>query len=131
MNFTFGIQINIKVFYKLILSFWLWITRHAQSTQNKFAYLCSISRKAWALKLVFYLQINTNFFYKLIVSLWVCMAQARPKYPKQQICSLFGISQGKRKGWSWFFPADNCQTLLQSDTLIFVACEQTCPNYQK
>ena len=35
MNFTFGMQINIKVFLKLILSFWLCITRHAQSTQNK------------------------------------------------------------------------------------------------
>ena len=28
-------QINIEIFYKLILSFWACITRHAQSTQNK------------------------------------------------------------------------------------------------
>ena len=41
MNFIFSIQINIKVFYKLILPFWLCITWHAQSTQNKFVYLCS------------------------------------------------------------------------------------------
>ena len=59
----------------MILSFWLCISRHAQSTQNKFAYLCSISRKAWAMKLIFYLQINTKIFYKLIVSLWLCMAR--------------------------------------------------------
>ena len=39
MNFIFGIQINIKVFYNLILSFWLCIARHDQSTQNRFAYL--------------------------------------------------------------------------------------------
>ena len=59
----------------MILSFWLCITRHAQSTQNKFTYFCSISRKAWAMKLIFYLQINTNIFYKLIVSLWMCMTR--------------------------------------------------------
>ena len=44
-------------------------------SQTSYAYLCSISRKAWAMKLIFYLQINTNIFYKLIVLLWVCMAR--------------------------------------------------------
>ena len=38
MKFIFGRQKSIKVFYKLILSFWVCITRNAQSTQNsKFA----------------------------------------------------------------------------------------------
>ena len=59
----------------MILSFWLCITRHAQSTQNKFACLYSISRKAWVMKLIFYLQINTKIFYELIVSFWVCMTR--------------------------------------------------------
>ena len=46
MNFIFGMQIKINIFYKLILSFCVCATRHAQSTQNKtFAYLCSVSRK--------------------------------------------------------------------------------------
>ena len=36
--------------------------------------------------------------------------QACPKQPKQQLYNIFEISQGKCKGWSWFFPADNCQT---------------------
>ena len=46
MKCIFGMQVNIEVFYKLILSFWVRVTRHAQSTQNKkFAYLCIISRK--------------------------------------------------------------------------------------
>ena len=53
MNFIFEMQINIEVFYKLILSFWLCITRHAQITQKKLTYLCSISRKAWVMKLIF------------------------------------------------------------------------------
>ena len=70
MKFIFGMQIKIEVFYKLILSYWVCVTRHTQSTQNKkFAYLCNISRKAWGDKLIFCLQINTKVFYKLIVSL--------------------------------------------------------------
>ena len=37
-------QINIEVFYKLILSFWVCVARHAQGTQNKkFAYIFAIS----------------------------------------------------------------------------------------
>ena len=39
MNFIFGMQINIEVFYKLMLSFWVCVTRHPESTQNKFVYL--------------------------------------------------------------------------------------------
>ena len=35
----FGMQINIEVFYKLILSFCVVATRHAQSVQNNVAYL--------------------------------------------------------------------------------------------
>ena len=38
MKFIFGIHINMEVFYKLILSIWVCVTKHAQSTQNnKFA----------------------------------------------------------------------------------------------
>ena len=82
MKFIFGIHINIDVFYKFILSFWMYIVSHAQSTKNKtFAYLCNISRKTWGMKLIFWrwffliLQIDTKFFRKLIISLWVCIAR--------------------------------------------------------
>ena len=34
MKFIFGMQINIEVFYKLILSIWVCVTRHVQSTQK-------------------------------------------------------------------------------------------------
>ena len=38
MKFIFGIQINMEVFHELILSFWVRVTKHSQSTQsNKFA----------------------------------------------------------------------------------------------
>ena len=39
LKFFFGMQINIEVFCKLIISFWVCATRHDQSTQHKFAYL--------------------------------------------------------------------------------------------
>ena len=35
MKFIFGIQINIKVFYKLILSFWVCLGKHAKFIGNK------------------------------------------------------------------------------------------------
>ena len=75
MNCVFCMHINIKVLYKLILSFWVCGTRHSQSIQTKFAYLCNIFSKAWKMKLIFCLQINRKVFYKLIVSLWACLAR--------------------------------------------------------
>ena len=46
MMFIYGIQINVEVFYKFIISFCFCVARHAQRTQNKnFAYLCNISKK--------------------------------------------------------------------------------------
>ena len=68
MKFIFCMQINIEVFYKLIISFWVSVTRHAQSTQNKFAYFFNISIKAWGMNSIFCLQINI-----MIVSLCVCI----------------------------------------------------------
>ena len=66
---------NIEVFRKMILSFWVSGNRHAQSTQNKFAYLCNIYIKAWWMKLIFCLHINTKVSYKTIVSLWMCVTR--------------------------------------------------------
>ena len=103
INFIFGMQMNIEVFYNLILKFWLIIIRYAQSTQNKFAYLCSISRKAWVKKLIFFfffcLQINTKNFYRLIVSLQVCKFTISLQYLKEKIndevdCCLLMIVEG-------------------------------------
>ena len=68
LKFIFGIQINIEVFYKLILPFLLCIAKHAQSTKNKFAYLYNVSRKTLGMKLIFCLHINLKGFFKLIVS---------------------------------------------------------------
>ena len=75
-KFIFGMQVNVKVFCKLILSLWMCVTSHAQSTQNKkFIYLCNISRKLWEMKLIFCLQMNINVFCKLLISLWMCVVR--------------------------------------------------------
>ena len=81
MKCIFGMQRNFKIFYKLILPFWVCVSRHSQSTQNKkFAYLYNISRKTcgWsgssaADKYERFLQVNRI--------LDLCN-QDCPKYPK-------------------------------------------------
>ena len=100
MKSIFGLQINIDVFYKLMLSFWVCATRHAQSTQNnKFVYLCNIPRKAWGrggVKWIFCLQINTKVFFKLTVLLWVSVsrhAQSTQTISLQYLCNI------SRKTW--------------------------------
>ena len=63
MKFVFGMLINIEVFYKLVLSFWVCIAKHAQSTENKkFAYFSNIFREMWGMKLIVCLQINCESF---------------------------------------------------------------------
>ena len=51
---------------------------------------------------------------------------------KQSIYDIFAISQGKYKGWSWFFlAADKCWRFFQIDTIVLGLCDQACPNYLK
>ena len=57
--------------------------------------------------------------------------QPCPKHPKRQLHNIFVISQGKRKKWCWFFPADNCQTFFQSDTVIFLCVWSDMPKLPK
>ena len=88
MNFIFGIQINIEVFYKLILSFWVLLARHAQRLQNKFAYICNISRNTWRIKLIF-LPVDKHKRLTHVDSIALRVrSQACPKYPKEQVCNV-------------------------------------------
>ena len=82
MKSIFGMQRNSKIFYKLILSFWVCTARHAESTQNrKFAYPCNIYRKTWGIKLLFCLQINTKVLQGAGIILGV-RKQVCAKYPE-------------------------------------------------
>ena len=71
MKSIFCLQINIKGFLKLILSFYVCVARHAQITQNnKFAIFLQYGKKELVMKLIFlhadkhetFLQIDTKIF---------------------------------------------------------------------
>ena len=79
MKFIFSTQINIKVFYKLILSF-LSVHSQAFSKIPKIASLqCpyNISKKKLKMKLIFCTQINIKVLRKLISTLWASKFSAR------------------------------------------------------
>ena len=128
MKFVFGMQINIEVFYKFILSFWVFLAKHAQSTQNKkCACLYSISRKTWGMKLIFCRQINTNVFYKLIVSLWVCVARHAQNGQKNKFVISLQYLEENVKDEVVFLPAEQRQRLCLIDIIILGVCGQACP----
>ena len=75
-------QMNAKVFYKLIVSLWVYVARLAQSTQTvSLQYLCNISRKMWRRNLISCLQIkvkvSSNCYYH-----FRCVWTGMPKLPK-------------------------------------------------
>ena len=116
-------QVKIKVFYKLILSFWLCVVSDAQSTQNKkFAYLCNISRKIWEMKLIFCLQINMKIFYKLIVSLWVCVAARQAQITQNdKFVVSFQCLKKKVSDKVDFLHADKHEIFLQVDSALWAS----------
>ena len=132
MKFIFGMQINMKVFYKLILSFCVCVMRHVQSTKNKkFACLCSISTEAWGMSLIFCLQINAKIFSKLIVLLWVYVAQHAESTENNMFTISLQYLKDNVKDEVDFLPADKRQRFLQIDTITLGVCGQACLNYPK
>ena len=70
----FCMKINIKVFYKLVVSFLLVIARHAQGAQNsRFVILLQYLKKEGRNEGDFYMQINFKLSYKLIPLILVSM----------------------------------------------------------
>ena len=60
-RYEFLHEINIKVFYKLIPSFFVTIARHAQSTQNnKFTISLQYLKEEGRVEVDFCMQINKN-----------------------------------------------------------------------
>ena len=113
MNCIFGKHIDIEIFYKLILSFYVCVIRHARSAQNKFTYFSNISRKAWEINLIFCLQINISFLQLDSITLGV-LSQVCSKYSKQQVYTIFAISQGNVNYEVDFLPANKRQRFLQN-----------------
>ena len=86
MKSIFGMQININVFYKLIVSFWICVARHAQITQNKKLASLQYLQKNVGDEVIFCQQTDTNVLYKLVVLLCVCVAQSTQN---KQVCNIF------------------------------------------
>ena len=96
-------QIDFEVFYKLILSFWVWVSRHSQSNQNKkFTYLFN-SPTTLGNEVNF---LATNKFQNFLqidnITLSVRILTF-PKYPKWHVCNILAISQRKRLWWNRCF----------------------------
>ena len=114
-------HINIEVFSKLILSFWVCVAGYAQKTQNeKFAYLCNTSRKTLIVS-----------FYKLIVSLWVC--EARHAHSTQSNKFTISLQYLKKnvKGEIDLSPTDKIQRFLQVGTIVLSVCSLGMPKLPK
>ena len=88
MNFIFGVKINITFFYKLILLFWVFGTRHAPKYPKISLIILRYLQKRMKKS-----NISWNWLF--------CHSQACTKDPKQQVYNIFAKSQGKLEGWSW------------------------------
>ena len=131
MKFIFCRQINVEVFYQLMLSLWVSLTRRPQNTQNKILYLCNISIKAWGMKLVFCLQINIKVFYRMIVSLWMYIARyTQSTHNNKFTISLEYVKQNVKDEVE-LLPAGKRRRFLQTNTIILGVCGQACPYYPK
>ena len=131
-KFIFVMQINIEVFYKLILLFWVCIARLAQSIQiKKFSYLCKISRKAWVMNLLFYQQIDTNIFYKLILSLWVWKASYDQSSQNNKLANSLQYLSKEVTGEVDFFACKGALRFLTNQHYNFEWDDQAFPKFPK
>ena len=104
------------------------VTRHAQSYQNKSAYLCNIPEKDGGWNWCFACRITQN---NLIVSFWVCIARHVKRTQNNKfIISLQYLKENVKDDVD-FLPDDIRQRFLQSYAIILGVCGQACPNYPK
>ena len=119
-KFILGMLINIKAFYKLILSFWVHVARHAQSTQSKkFSCLCYISRNTLRDDK------HEGFLQGDSITLGVQNTQN-----KKFAISLQYLKENVDDEVD-FLPVDKSQRFLQNYTIILLVCGQACPNNPK
>ena len=104
------------------------VNRHAQSTQNKFAYLCNIPEKDGGWSWCFACRITQN---NLIASLWVCITKHVKRTQNNKFTIHLQYLKENAKDDVDFLLADIRQRFLQSDAIILGVCGQACPNYPK
>ena len=81
VKFIFSMQRNIEIFYKLLLPFWVCVSRHAQSTQNKKCISLQYLHENHEVEVVSLSADKFESFLQGGCILDVCN-QACPKYPK-------------------------------------------------
>ena len=119
-KFIFVMSRNIGIFYKLILPSWVYVSRHAQSTQNKkFAYIYNISRKTWGVKWFFCLQIDMKVFYKMILSFWVFATRVTQSIQNNKFAISSQHLKQNGKNEVYFLLAGKHQRFLQILILCF------------
>ena len=125
-------EINIKVFYMLILSFLVSMTRHAQSTQNKkFFISLQYLQKNMEDEVDFLPSDKKKNFYWLIISLWLSIGRHSQSTQNNKFAISFLYLKENLKDEVDFLPAVKHQRLLQIDTFILVVWGQACPTYPK
>ena len=120
IKFIFGMQINIEVFYKLIFSFWVCVTRHSLQ------YL----QRGMENDIDFYPQTNMTVSYKMIGSFWACLTRHAQSTQNNKFVISLQYLKEKVKDEVSFLPADKHQGFLQIDIILGVF-GQACPNYPK
>ena len=92
IKYIFRIQIIVEVFYKLILSFWVCVTRHVQSIQKVYVFLQYL-QKSIGVEVDLLPAVNAKVFYKLIASLWACVARHAQSTQNNKFVILYNISR--------------------------------------
>ena len=111
--FFFCQQINIKVLYKLLVSLWVCLTRHAQIPKTPSLHYLTIpqgKREVWTSKAF------TNWYYH-----FRCMWPGMPKLPR--ITSLVFLCNILIRKWVMkliFLHADKYESYWQIDTIILM-----------
>ena len=132
MKCIFGMQINIEVFYKLVLSFWVCVTSMPKVPKIRSFHIFAISPEKHGLwNWSFCLQINTKMFYKVIVSLWVWIVRHVQSTQNNKFTISLEYLKKNVKDEVDFLPADKHQIFLQIGTIILGVCGQACPSYPK
>ena len=109
IKLIFYLQINMKVFYKLLISHWVSIPKHAQSTQNdKFAISLQYLKKGVRDEVdCIFMQISMEVTCKLI--LWFLMGMVRHFQSSQNSKFAMSLPYLKKRevtSVSWFFAAE-------------------------
>ena len=110
----FCLQLNIKGFLKLILSFsCVWPDMSILPKITSLLFFCNILRKTWVMKLIFCMQISMKVSYKLI--LWYLMGWSRVlKVPKiASLQCLYKYLKKEVRDEVDFLHADKHQSFLQ------------------